>query len=269
MRPSASDTVEYPRPIPEALHARGGPPSGQLFSRPLIRRPSVAVHAAPLRPVASLDRGRECKSKRQDERKGSESRHRAVSSSFAAAPMLAREIRIPQPGVSVTYQGSHGHRAQSAVHSGLGFASGFTFKLQDCGGHGQEALVHARDQLLGLASESPMLVGVRPEGQEDAPSSASRSTGSRRVPWASRSATSTPRSRSPSGAPTPRLQPRGPYSSRPSSGRSAISHDTPGRARASRASGTTSTWPTQSAGVFHPSTWTVPESGGFARPRAK
>jgi multidrug efflux pump len=51
----------------------------------------------------------------------------------------------------------------------LGVASGFTFKLQDRGGKGNDALVQARNQLLGLASQDPMLVGVRPEGQADAP----------------------------------------------------------------------------------------------------
>jgi len=51
----------------------------------------------------------------------------------------------------------------------LGTASGFSFKLQDIGGRGHHALVAARNQLLGMASQSPVLVGVRPEGQEDAP----------------------------------------------------------------------------------------------------
>ena len=51
----------------------------------------------------------------------------------------------------------------------LGTASGFTFKLQDVSGKGHHALVGARNQLLGAASQSPILAGVRPEGQEDAP----------------------------------------------------------------------------------------------------
>ena len=51
----------------------------------------------------------------------------------------------------------------------LGVASGFTFKLEDVGGNGAEALLAARNQLLGAASQSPVLAGVRPEGQEDAP----------------------------------------------------------------------------------------------------
>jgi len=51
----------------------------------------------------------------------------------------------------------------------LGTASGFTFKLQDRGGNGPTALLEARNQMLGLAGQSAVLAGVRPEGQEDAP----------------------------------------------------------------------------------------------------
>jgi multidrug efflux pump len=51
----------------------------------------------------------------------------------------------------------------------LGTASGFTFRLQDRGGNGHDALVAARNQLLGLASQSKVLAQVRPDGLEDAP----------------------------------------------------------------------------------------------------
>ena len=51
----------------------------------------------------------------------------------------------------------------------LGNASGFTFRLQDRSGAGPEALLAARNQLLGMASQSPVLVQVRPDGLEDAP----------------------------------------------------------------------------------------------------
>ncbi|MFS0735536.1 efflux RND transporter permease subunit [Sphingomonas sp. 1P06PA] len=51
----------------------------------------------------------------------------------------------------------------------LGNASGFSFKLEDRGRQGGAALLAARNQLLGMASQSKVLVGVRPEGQEDAP----------------------------------------------------------------------------------------------------
>jgi len=52
---------------------------------------------------------------------------------------------------------------------GLGVASGFTFKLQDRAGLGNQALLAARNQLLGLAGQSPVLMAVRPEAQADAP----------------------------------------------------------------------------------------------------
>ena len=52
---------------------------------------------------------------------------------------------------------------------GLGVAGGFTFKLEDRGGAGYQALLNARNQLLGKASESPVLQNARPEGADDAP----------------------------------------------------------------------------------------------------
>ena len=51
----------------------------------------------------------------------------------------------------------------------LGSASGFTFRLQDRGGKGHDALLAARNQLLGMASKSKVLSQVRPDGLEDAP----------------------------------------------------------------------------------------------------
>ena len=51
----------------------------------------------------------------------------------------------------------------------LGNGTGFTFRLQDRGGLGHDALIAGRNQLLGLAAKSPVLKGVRPEGLEDAP----------------------------------------------------------------------------------------------------
>ena len=51
----------------------------------------------------------------------------------------------------------------------LGTATGFNFRLQDRAGNGHEALLAARNQLLGMASQSPVLQGVRPDGLEDAP----------------------------------------------------------------------------------------------------
>jgi multidrug efflux pump len=51
----------------------------------------------------------------------------------------------------------------------LGNATGFSFRLQDRGSNGHDALVAARNQLLGAAAKSPLLANVRPDGLEDAP----------------------------------------------------------------------------------------------------
>ena len=51
----------------------------------------------------------------------------------------------------------------------LGNASGFSFRLQDRSGAGHDALIAARNQLLGMASQSKVLAQVRPDGLEDAP----------------------------------------------------------------------------------------------------
>ncbi|WLI87942.1 efflux RND transporter permease subunit [Massilia sp. R2A-15] len=51
----------------------------------------------------------------------------------------------------------------------LGRGTGFSFRLQDRGGNGREALLAARNQMMGMAAKSPILAGVRPEGLEDAP----------------------------------------------------------------------------------------------------
>jgi multidrug efflux pump len=51
----------------------------------------------------------------------------------------------------------------------LGTATGFDFQLQDRAGLGHEALLAARNQLLGQAAKNPKLMAVRPNGQEDTP----------------------------------------------------------------------------------------------------
>lgn len=51
----------------------------------------------------------------------------------------------------------------------LGNATGFDFQLQDKSGLGHEALLQARNQLLGMAAQNKNLVAVRPNGQEDQP----------------------------------------------------------------------------------------------------
>jgi HAE1 family hydrophobic/amphiphilic exporter-1/multidrug efflux pump len=51
----------------------------------------------------------------------------------------------------------------------LGNASGFDLQLVDRTGKGHEALMAARNQLLGMAAQNPSLSGVRPNGLEDVP----------------------------------------------------------------------------------------------------
>ena len=51
----------------------------------------------------------------------------------------------------------------------LGNSSGFDLYLEDKGNLGHAGLLAARNQLLGMASQDKLLVGVRPNGQEDTP----------------------------------------------------------------------------------------------------
>ncbi|WAS53655.1 efflux RND transporter permease BpeB [Burkholderia ambifaria] len=51
----------------------------------------------------------------------------------------------------------------------LGTAAGFDFELTDNAGLGHNALMAARNQLLGMAAKDPTLQGVRPNGLNDTP----------------------------------------------------------------------------------------------------
>src|SRR5690606_28085496 len=51
----------------------------------------------------------------------------------------------------------------------LGTSAGFVFYLKDNAGLGHDALVQARNQFLGMAAQNPLLVNVRPNGQDDTP----------------------------------------------------------------------------------------------------
>ena len=51
----------------------------------------------------------------------------------------------------------------------LGSASGFDFRLTDNAGLGHDALIAARDQFLGLATQHPALASVRHSGLDDTP----------------------------------------------------------------------------------------------------
>ncbi len=50
----------------------------------------------------------------------------------------------------------------------LGNVSGFDFYLQARGGQNHEQLLEARNQMLGMAAESPLIASARPSGLEDA-----------------------------------------------------------------------------------------------------
>ncbi|MFA6929495.1 MAG: efflux RND transporter permease subunit [Lentisphaeria bacterium] len=51
----------------------------------------------------------------------------------------------------------------------LGVAQGFDFQLVDRAGSGHDALLNARNQLLGMARQDKHLMNVRPNGMEDVP----------------------------------------------------------------------------------------------------
>jgi multidrug efflux pump len=51
----------------------------------------------------------------------------------------------------------------------LGNATGFDFELMDRGNLGHQALMAARNQLLGKAAQNPVLMAVRPNGLDDEP----------------------------------------------------------------------------------------------------
>ena len=51
----------------------------------------------------------------------------------------------------------------------LGVTAGFNLQLKDASGKGHDALLAARNTILGMAAQDKRLVGVRPNGQEDTP----------------------------------------------------------------------------------------------------
>jgi len=51
----------------------------------------------------------------------------------------------------------------------LGTATGFALRLQDRAGLGHDALLAARNQMMGMAMQSKIITGMRPDGLEDAP----------------------------------------------------------------------------------------------------
>jgi len=51
----------------------------------------------------------------------------------------------------------------------LGNATGFSMKIEDRSGTDRDGLIAARDAILAAAAKNPLLAGVRPDGQGDAP----------------------------------------------------------------------------------------------------
>src|SRR3954471_6353683 len=90
-----------------------------------------------------------------DERKGEQNSAQALVARALGALMQVKEAMV--------------FTLNPPAIQGLGVASGFSYVLEDRSGHTLDELKAARNQILGAASKSPLLVGVRPEGQEDAP----------------------------------------------------------------------------------------------------
>ncbi|WP_165322463.1 multidrug efflux RND transporter permease subunit [Rhizorhabdus phycosphaerae] len=81
-----------------------------------------------------------------------------------------------RPGVSAAEEVADANKATSSVREGvimsllppsidgLGNSSGFSLRLQDRANRGEQALMAAQGQLLGLAAQSKVVAGVYPEG---------------------------------------------------------------------------------------------------------
>ena len=82
------------------------------------------------------------------------------SASAVAGRSMAALSRIKDAGIFVF--------APPAMPE-LGIATGYSFYLKDNAGRGHDALLAARNQMLGMAADSPLLAKVRPNGQEDTP----------------------------------------------------------------------------------------------------
>jgi len=87
-----------------------------------------------------------------------------TASESSAGSLLQRAM-----GQFMQNDGAMAFVIQPPAIQSLGQASGFTLKLQDRAGLGREALQAARDQLLGAASQSAVLTGLRPEDQGPSP----------------------------------------------------------------------------------------------------
>lgn len=91
-----------------------------------------------------------------DERVGSENTAQSIARRAMAMNMMIPEASLIFPIAPPPIQG-------------FGNASGFDLQLKDVGGVGHEALLDARNQLMGMAMQNPAIASIRPGGQEDAP----------------------------------------------------------------------------------------------------
>ncbi|PLK22493.1 hydrophobe/amphiphile efflux-1 family RND transporter [Porphyrobacter sp. TH134] len=87
----------------------------------------------------------------------------------SAAESSAESLLQRAMGLFMQNDGATAFVIQPPAIQSLGQASGFTLKLQDRAGLGREALIAARDQLLGAASQSSLITGLRPEDQGPSP----------------------------------------------------------------------------------------------------
>jgi multidrug efflux pump len=81
----------------------------------------------------------------------------------------AGELAGKAMGAFNAFDGGIAFVIQPPPIAALGNASGFSFKLQDRGGLGREALTQARNQMLGAAGGSDIIVNLRPEDQQPTP----------------------------------------------------------------------------------------------------
>ena len=91
-----------------------------------------------------------------DDRKGDENTAQSIVNRAKAMNMMIPEASLIFPMAPPPIQG-------------FGNASGFDMQLKDVGGVGHQALLDARNQLMGMAMQNPTIAMIRPGGQEDAP----------------------------------------------------------------------------------------------------
>lgn len=91
-----------------------------------------------------------------DERAGSENTAQSIARRAMVMNMMIPEASLIFPIAPPPIQG-------------FGNTSGFDLQLKDVGGVGHEALLDARNQLMGMAMQNPAIASISPGGQEDAP----------------------------------------------------------------------------------------------------